>query len=311
MVPRIDGFGGRGTFVVRSAEDALSIRAFAQREWCREALIAGGGLLGLEAGYALHKLGLHASILERSDRLLRRQLDARASEYLRRYLEGLGMTIVTRAETAAALGDERLSEVLLRDGRALPADLLLVCAGITPNVELAREAGLAVGRGVTVDDAMRTSDPRIFAAGDVAEHRGRVHGLWPAAVEQAEVAARSALGEQNGYRGTVPVTILKVVGIELTSIGRFEAADPTEEEIVMEDETAGTYRKLVISDGRIVGAILLGSAAEASPVVTAVKRGYDVSALLGELRAGRWGRLPELSGSHPLVPAAPANPSSG
>jgi nitrite reductase (NADH) large subunit len=310
-VPPIDGFGGRGTFVVRSAEDALSIRAFAQREWCREALIAGGGLLGLEAGYALHKLGLHASILERSDRLLRRQLDARASEYLRRYLEGLGMTIVTRAETAAALGDERLSEVLLRDGRALPADLLLVCAGITPNVELAREAGLEVGRGVTVDDAMRTSDPRIFAAGDVAEHRGRVHGLWPAAVEQAEVAARSALGEANGYRGTVPVTILKVVGIELTSIGRFEAADPTEEEIVIEDEAAGTYRKLVIDDGRIGGAILLGSAAEASPVVTAVKRGYDVSGQLGELRAGRWGRLAELSGTNPLVPAAPANPSSG
>jgi NADPH-dependent 2,4-dienoyl-CoA reductase/sulfur reductase-like enzyme/ferredoxin len=310
MVPRIDGFGTRGTFVVRSAEDALGIRAFAQREWCREALIAGGGLLGLEAGYALHKLGLHASILERSDRLLRRQLDARASEYLRRYLEGLGMSIVTRAETAAALGDERLSEVLLRDGRALPADLLLVCAGITPNVELAAEAGLGVGRGVTVDDRMRTSDPRIFAAGDVAEHRGRVHGLWPAAVEQAEVAACSALGEEKDYRGTVPVTILKVVGIELTSMGRFET-EPGDEEIVIEDEVAGQYRKLVIADGRIAGAILLGSAGDASPVVTAVKRGYDVSGLLGELRAGRWDALASLSGTHPLVPAAPANPSSG
>jgi nitrite reductase (NADH) large subunit len=212
MVPRIDGFGGRGTFVVRSAEDALSIRAFAQREWCREALIAGGGLLGLEAGYALHKLGLHASILERSDRLLRRQLDARASEFLRRYLEGLGMSIVTGAETAAALGDERPSEVLLRDGRALPADMLLVCAGITPNVELAAEAGIDVGRGVLVDDRMCTSDEAIFAAGDVAEHRGRVHGLWPAAVEQAEVAACSALGEEKDYVGTVPVTILRSSG---------------------------------------------------------------------------------------------------
>jgi NADPH-dependent 2,4-dienoyl-CoA reductase/sulfur reductase-like enzyme/ferredoxin len=309
-VPRIDGFGGRGTFVVRSAEDALSIRAFAQREWCREALIAGGGLLGLEAGYALHKLGLHASILERSDRLLRRQLDDRASEYLRRYLEGLGMSIVTRAETAAALGDERLSEVLLRDGRALPADLLLVCAGITPNAELAREAGLAVERGVTVDDSMRTNDQRIFAAGDVAEHRGRVHGLWPAAVEQAEVAACAALGEEKAYRGTVPVTILKVVGIELTSIGRFEA-ETGDEEIVLEDEAAGRYRKLVIADGRIAGAILLGSAGDASPVVTAVKRGYDVGGQMDTLRAGRWDSLAELSGSHPLVPAAPANPSSG
>jgi NAD(P)H-nitrite reductase large subunit len=296
--------------VVRSAEDALSIRAFAQREWCREALIAGGGLLGLEAAYALHKLGLHASVLERSDRLLRRQLDARASEYLRRYLEGLGMTIVTRAETAAALGDERLSEVLLRDGRALPADMLLVCAGITPNTALAADAGLEVGRGVMVDDGMRTSDARIFAAGDVAEHRGRVHGLWPAAVEQAEVAACSALGEEKDYRGTVPVTILKVVGIELTSMGRFEA-EPGDEEIVLEDEAEGRYRKLVISGGKIVGAILLGSSTEASPVVTAVKRGYDVSGRLGDLRAGRWDVIAELSGSHPLVPAAPANPSSG
>jgi NADPH-dependent 2,4-dienoyl-CoA reductase/sulfur reductase-like enzyme len=310
-VPRIDGFGGRGTFVLRSAEDALSIRAFAQREWCREALIAGGGLLGLEAGYALHKLGLHASILERSDRLLRRQLDARASEFLRRYLEGLGMSIVTGAETAAALGDERLSEVLLRDGRALPADMLLVCAGITPNTQLAAEAELEVGRGVLVDDLMTTSDHAIFAAGDVAEHRGRVHGLWPAAVEQAEVAACGALGEDKAYVGTVPVTILKVVGIELTSIGRFEPEGPHEEVIALEEESEGRYRKLVIADGRIVGAILLGYSAEASPVVTAVKRSYDVSALLPELRAGRWDALGGLSGEHAMVPAAPANPSSG
>jgi NAD(P)H-nitrite reductase large subunit len=201
--------------------------------------------------------------------------------------------------------------VLLGDGRALPADMLLVCAGITPNTELAAEAGLEVGRGVRVDDGMRTSDPSIFAAGDIAEHRGHVHGLWPAAVEQAEVAARAALGEETAYRGTVPVTILKVVGIELTSIGRFEPEGPHEEVIALEDEAEGRYRKLVISDGRIAGAILLGYSAEASPVVTAVKRRYHVDGMLPELRAGRWDALAALSGSHALVPAAPANPSSG
>jgi nitrite reductase (NADH) large subunit len=306
-VPRIDGFGGRGTFVVRSAEDALSIRAFAQREWCREAIVAGGGLLGLEAGYALHRLGLHATVLERSDRLLRRQLDARASELLRSYIEGLGMTVVMGAETAAALGDERLSEVLLRDQRALPADLLLVCAGITPNVELAADAGLPVNRGVLVDDRMGTQDLLIFAAGDVAEHAGQVYGLWPTAVEQAEVAAVSALGETKDYRGSVPVTILKVVGVELTSIGRFEPESSAEEVIVLEDPEAQRYRKLVIANGRIVGAILLGYSQEASPVVTAVKRGYDVSPLLGELRAGRWDSLAGLSGEHALVAAAPSH----
>ena len=162
-----------------------------------------------------------------------------------------------------------------------------------------------------VDDRMSTSDHAIFAAGDVAEHRGRVHGLWPAAVEQAEVAACSALGEEKGYVGTVPVTILKVVGIELTSMGRFEPEGPHEEVIALEDESTGRYRKLVIADGRIVGAILLGYSAEASPVVTAVKRAYDVSTLLPELRAGRWDALGGLSGEHAMVPAAPANPSSG
>ena len=116
-----------------------------------------------------------------------------------------------------------------------------------------------------------------------------MHGLWPAAVEQAEVAACGALGEEKAYRGSVPVTILKVVGIELTSIGRFET-EPGDEEIVFEDEQSGRYRKLVIADGKIVGAILLGSAAEASPVVTAVKRGYDVRGLMGDLRAGPLGR---------------------
>jgi nitrite reductase (NADH) large subunit len=137
-----------------------------------------------------------------------------------------------------------------------------------------------------------------------------VHGLWPAAVEQAEVAACGALGESREYRGTVPVTILKVVGIELTSMGRFET-EPGDEEIVLEDEQAGNYRKLVIADGKIAGAILLGTGTDASPVVTAVKRGYDVRGLLGDLRAGRWDALASLSGTHPLVPAAPANPSSG
>ena len=156
---------------------------------------------------------------------------------------------------------------------------------------------------------MRTTDPRIFAAGDIAEHRGRVHGLWPAAVEQAEVAACGALGEEKAYRDSVPVTILKVVGIELISIGRFEPDGPADEVIVLEDEAAGRYRKLVIADGKIVGAILLGSS-DASPVVTAVKRGYDVRAQMDDLRAGRWDALSALSGSHPLVPAAPANPSS-
>src|SRR4051794_23804536 len=308
FVPPIEGFGAKGTFVLRSAEDALDIRAFAQRHAARRAVVAGGGLLGLEAAYALHKLGLRTTVLERSDRLLRRQLDQRAADILRRYIEGLGMEIAIEASTAAVSANGRVNLVMLDDDRYLPVDLFLVAAGITPNVALAREAGLDVGKGVIVDDRMRTSDAAVYAAGDVAEFDRSVLGLWPTAVEQAEVAAENALGGDRGYAGSVPVTILKVVGIELTSIGRFEPAAHDEEVITLEDETHQRYRKLVIdADGRIAGAILLGYSREVAAVRTAITRGWDVRGQLDLLRAGRWDALGELSGDQPLLAGAPAS----
>jgi nitrite reductase (NADH) large subunit len=297
MVPPIVGFGLPGTFVLREADDAMRIRAFAQDHRARQAVVAGGGLLGLEAAYALHKLGLHAAVLERSDRLLKRQLDARAGQYLRDYLEHLGLDIVVNAETASVhavadgASDERVREVVLKDGRRLPCDVFLVAAGITPNITMAREAGLDCKRGVLVDETMRTSDPLIFAAGDVAEYSRQIYGLWPTAVEQAEVAATNALGATSLYGGTVPVTILKVVGVDVTSVGRFEAERPDDLVIALEDPAEGRYRKLVIAEGKIVGAILLGYPQDASAVTAAIKQGRDVRALLPELRAGNWAIL--------------------
>jgi nitrite reductase (NADH) large subunit len=305
FVPPIEGFGAPGTGVLRTAEDAVSLRAFAQRHACRRAVVAGGGLLGLEAAYALHKLGLRTSVLERSERLLTRQLDDRAAELLKSYLEGLGLEVVTSAETSAVSANGRLNGVTLADGRSLDTEILLFAAGITPNVELARDAGLKVNRGVVVDDRMATDDPAVFAAGDLAEWNGQVLGLWPTGVSQAEVAAVNAVGGDRRYEGVVPVTILKVVGIELTSIGRFQATAPDEEVIALEDGSGAKYRKLVIADGRIVGAILLGYTREVAPVRTAIMRGFDVTAHLGALRAGRWDVLTGLSGDRPLVPATP------
>jgi nitrite reductase (NADH) large subunit len=305
FVPPIDGWGAPGTGVLRTADDALQLRAFVQRHAARRATVAGGGLLGLEAAYALHKLGLRTTVLERSPRLLTRQLDARAAELLKRYLEGLGLEVVTDAETASVDADARLWGVTLADGRALDTDVLLVAAGIQPNVELAREAGVRTNRGVLVDDGMRTDDEAIYAAGDVAEWNGQVLGLWPTGVAQAEVAAENAIGGARRYEGVVPVTILKVVGIELTSIGRFEAAGPDEEVIALEDASGQRYRKLVISDGRIVGAILLGYTQEVAAVRTAVTRGFDVRGQLDALRDGRWDVLAGLSGDRPLAPATP------
>ncbi len=295
FVPPIGGWGTPGTFVLRSANDALQVRAFAQLNRAGRAVVAGGGLLGLEAAYALHKLGLQTTVLERSERLLRRQLDERAAELLHRYIEGLGISVWTRAETAEVSHNGRLGEVVLKDARTAEAEVLIAAAGIAPNLELAKEAGLETGRGVIVDDHMRTSDERIFAAGDVAEFRGQVAGLWPAAVDQARVAAEAAvLKETNPYQGTVPVTVLKVVGVDLTSVGEIEPRSPDDEVVVQEDETELRYGKLVISEGQIIGAILLGYSKEVAYITSAVKQGWDVTPALDALRAGRWDALERL-----------------
>ena len=162
---------------------------------------------------------------------------------------------------------------------------------------------MGVARCVLVDERMRTSDPHILAAGDVAEHAGRVHGLWPVAVEQAEVAADNAVGGAKAYVGSIPFTMLKVVGVELTSVGRFEE-EPGDDVVALE-EPGGKYRKLVIEDGRIVGAILLGYSAEVAAVRTAINRGFHVAGVMDSLRAGRWDVLAELSGERPLLAGAP------
>ncbi|MDA0184649.1 FAD-dependent oxidoreductase [Solirubrobacter phytolaccae] len=272
-VPSIDGFGAPGTGVLRSAADAMALRAYAQRVGSRRGVVAGGGLLGLEAAYALHKLGIRTTVLERGPGLLRRQLDQRAGELLKSYLEALGLEIILDAEVDRVDANGRLRGLDLKDGRTLPAQILLVAAGIEPNAELARDAQLATHRGVLVDDHMRTEDPHILAAGDVAEFDKQTPGLWPTAVAQAEVAAENAAGGEKTYVPAPPVTMLKVVGVELASIGRFE---PQPDDEVIVHEGAGTYRKLLVADNRIVGAILLGPGNDVASLRAAITQGREV-----------------------------------
>jgi NADPH-dependent 2,4-dienoyl-CoA reductase/sulfur reductase-like enzyme/ferredoxin len=293
FVPPIEGFGAEGSFVLREAEDAMRIRAYIQERSTRRAVIAGGGLLGLEAAYALKKLGLHVTVLEVNDRLLHRQLDERASELLQRYLEGLGIEVALAVQAELEVAGGRVAAVKLSDGNRIDAEIFLVSAGIRPNIEVARDAGLEINRGVVVDAQMRTSDPNIFAAGDIAEHDELISGLWPTAVDQAQVAAANAAGGNETYTGTVPVTMLKVTGVDLTSAGRFEPAGPEDEVIAQDDVAESRYRKLVVNGGRVVGAILLGYAVEASAVVRAVKEEQDVTESLELLRAGDWSLFAE------------------
>ncbi len=297
FVPRIDGFGMPGTFVLREAADAMAIRGYVQEKRCTQAVVAGGGLLGLEAAYGLHKLGVKVTVLERSSLLLRRQLDQRSGEFLREYLEGLGITITMEAETASVYGRRRLQQVRLKDGRVIPGDIFLVCAGIRSETQLGREIGLQSNRGLVVNKHMQTSNPHIFAAGDVAEFDGKVFGLWPVAVNQAEVAAANAVSKTltEVYSEIVPVTMLKVVGIDLTSFGQINAASNQEEEIVLEDLGNHRYRKLIIAKGKIVGAILLGYPRDAPGVAEAVKSDFNVTPHLDKLRKGEWKVLVDLA----------------
>ncbi len=200
----------------------------------------------------------------------------------------------------------RVAGVTLDDGTRRDADIVIVCTGIVPNLELARDAGLGVRRGVTVDDTMRTSDESIFAAGDVAEHAGRVYGHWPAAVEQAEVAAINCIGGRRLYTGSLIATHLKVTNVDLTSIGR-PHSEPEDVEIALADESGGRYRKLVLRDGRIVGAILLGHASDAGAVFAAARERRDLSGHLESLSQGDWGVLVDPS----FEPAPSAAAGSG
>jgi NAD(P)H-nitrite reductase large subunit len=199
--------------------------------------------------------------------------------------------VLYRAESESLAGADRVRGVTLKDGRTLRCDVFLAAVGIRPNVELARQAGITVNRGVVVNDRMETSAPGVFAAGDVAERGGQVFGLWPIAAKQGEAAAVNALGGNVELVSEVPATILKGVGLDLFSIGR-PAAQPGDQVVVDEDPdpAAPSYRRLVLLGGRAVGGIVLGNHPEVVAAVTAVKNRAEIPpAQIAELRRGNWG----------------------
>ncbi len=274
FIPPIEGMDKGGVFTLRTIEDALAIKRWA--EGAERAVIVGGGLLGLEAARALTVLGLGVTVLERGPYLLRRQLDAEGGGLMRELIEAMGIGVILEASSQAILGDGQASGVLLQDGRRIEGDLILISAGVRCNVALAQEAGLEVSRGVVVDEHLRTSAGDIYAAGDVAECQGRVYGIIPASLEQAKTAALNMLGEDAAYQGTIPSNVLQVVGIDCASIG---VVHPPEGEDYQElrKSGAGVYKKLVLKDGRLVGAILLGDRKDVAPISRLIRMGTDVS----------------------------------
>ena len=263
-----------GVVTFRDFADVAAIRLAAKAG--ARAVVIGGGLLGLEAASGLARLGARTTLLHVMDRLMERQLDGPAAALVRDAFAQRGVDILLGANTAAVEGDGRAERVRLADGRVIEADLVVMAVGVRANGDLARAAGLVVGRGVQVDDALATSDPLIHALGECAEHRGQTYGLVEPAYEQADVLARRLAGgegnEEAAYAGTNLVTSLKVSELPVFSAGRI-LEEPGDEAIVWSDPGAGFYRKLIVAGGRLAGAVFVGDVAEGPRVKALVRTG--------------------------------------
>ncbi len=257
----------------------------------RRVVVVGGGLLGLEAAYGLSKAGSSVTLLHLMDRLMERQLDAPAAELLKSLVERKGVRVLLNANTARLHGETRVEGIELSDGRRIDADAVVFAAGIRPNIALAKEAGIPVNRGVVVDDVMQTGAPDIFALGECAEHRGICYGLVEPAYEQARVLARHLAGRTAAYSGSVVATNLKVSGVSVFSAGDFMGADGSEA-IVLNDVRHGTYKKLVISDGRLVGAVLVGDVGDALWYLELIRNREPIAEIRNRMMFGRLLALP-------------------
>lgn len=252
----------------------------------KRVVVVGGGLLGLEAAYGLAKAGAPVTLLHLMDRLMERQLDAPAADLLKTLVERKGIRILLNASTARIHGDVQVEAVELADGRRIEADAVIFAAGIKPNVTLAKEAGIAVNRGIVVNDVMQTASSDIFALGECAEHRGTCYGLVEPAYEQARVLARHLAGRPAAYQGSVVSTNLKVSGVSVFSAGDFMGGEGSES-LVLTDRRRGTYKKLVIADGRLTGAVLIGDTVDALWYLELIRNRDKVAAIRTDMMFGR------------------------
>ncbi len=291
VMPAVPGHDLPGCFVLREAADSMDIRAWRQAMGCRHAVVLGGGVLGIEAADALRQLNLSVTIIQRGPRLMDRQLDGRGSEILTSYLEKLGIPVLTNAVVSEIRGDDRVRGVALEDGQVIDANVVVACAGIRPNIEVAKEAGLEVGRGIRIDRSMRTSDPDIFAAGDVAELPGSAGGLWAVSTAQGRVAASALFGLDVDYPEPNTIVSLKMDGINVKGFGATAADGPGREAIVAFSQVENEHRLLVVEDGKVVGAVFAGPPGTGRHLAQLIDQRPDVGPVLDELRRGNWDAL--------------------
>jgi nitrite reductase (NADH) large subunit len=272
FLPPVLGSDAEGVFTLRTIHDALRIIEFSQGK--KDAVVIGAGLLGIEAAVSLTLRGLRLTIVEVFDRLLPRQLEAESAAILQRLLEkkNLSFLLPRQLQSISKQSNGRL-RVSFNDGDTITADMALFSAGVRPNLKIVEGSGIETGKGIKVNDFLQTSADSVYAAGDIAEHRGIVYGLWPPAREQGLAAGNNASGVATEYTGSVLSTKLKVAGIDLVSLGTIEAGTGTKE---LTKQGPDTIRKFFVREDKIVGAILLGDIARFQVLQETIKKGKKI-----------------------------------
>jgi nitrite reductase (NADH) large subunit len=285
-----------GVLAYRDLDDVTKMLDIAARGG--RAIVIGAGLLGLEAAYGLKRQGMDVTVIHLMPTIMERQLDPASAYLLEKALTDRGIDIITKANTKRILGEDKVEGIELEDGRIIAGEMVVMAVGIRPSAGLAKDAGLAVNRGIVVDDGMMTSDASIYALGECAEHRGMCYGLVAPLYESAKVLADRLIGGQAEYHGSVTNTKLKVTGINLFSAGDFAEGDDREE-IVLRDATAGVYKRLILKENRIIGAVLYGETSDGSWFFDLLNKGTNVSEMRDTLIFGQ-----AYQGGSPLDPMA-------
>jgi nitrite reductase (NADH) large subunit len=287
-----------GVVTFRDLDDVDKMLAAAEQGG--NAVVIGGGLLGLEAAHGLSLRGMAVTVVHLMPTLMERQLDEAAGWLLKTELEHRGQTIVTAGDTAEIVGkDGHVAAVRLKDGREFAADIVVLAVGIKPSATLAKAAGIETERGILVDDHMVTSDPAVMAVGECVQHRGACYGLVAPLWEMCRALADHATGTPSGYEGSVTSTKLKVSGIDVFSAGDFSGGDGAED-IVMRDAARGIYKRVIVKDNRLLGAVLYGDTADGNWYFDLLRRGEDIAGIRDALIFGQ----AFAQGGAPLDPSA-------
>ncbi len=286
FIPPIAGTDLKGVMSFRDIYDVNQMLEYSKNK--KNAVVIGGGLLGLEAAYGLKRRGMNVTVLHLMDRIMDRQLDSRASQMLRHSIEEKGIKIITEANTEALLGvDGHVNQIRLKDGTLLDADLVVFAVGIRPNISLAQSAGLRTQRGVMVNDTMQTYDPSIYAVGECIEHRSQTFGLVEPLWGQAFICA-SHLAEHGSLTFKAPTvpTQLKVSGVDVFSAGNFEPSEDFED-IILNDEKRQIYKRIIIQHDKVIGAVLFGDTEDGAWYAELIADETPISNIRNKLLFGR------------------------